>query len=80
MRLRVGGRDVTVRAKISPFAIEIDGLSPSPDAQTRVEVDLFDRAGNGASVGVDPCPEHTVSARYYEWPVPNVGPRRAPTA
>ena len=46
VRLRVSGVDVTARARINGFAIEIEGLPTSTEEATPVELDLSDRAGN----------------------------------
>ncbi len=47
IRLRLNGLDVTSRARVSAFAVEISGLRVSTQDPIRVELDLADRAGNG---------------------------------
>ena len=49
VRLRVGGRDVTRRALVTPFALRLPASDVRPGAAVRLA--LRDRAGNASAVG-----------------------------
>ncbi len=49
VRLRVGGRDVTRRALVTPFALRLPSSDVRPGAAVRLA--LRDRAGNARAVG-----------------------------